>query len=63
LEDITEKIEKKVFYSWQSDLDNNINRTLIQKCLEAAIRNVSNGQLDIDPVLDRGTLGWWDILK
>ena len=50
-------MKKKIFYSWQSDLDNNTNRGYIQKCLSEVIKNVAEGQLDLDPVLDRDTFG------
>lgn len=50
-------MKKKVFYSWLSDLPNNTNRSFLQKNLEDAIKNISNEQLDLDPVLDRDTVG------
>jgi len=47
-----------VFYSWQSDLPRKINRSLIQTALEkAAERITDDGSIDIDPVIDRDTLG------
>lgn len=47
-----------IFYSWQSDLPNNINRNLIQDSLEKAVRNLArDGELEVEAVVDRDTLG------
>lgn len=47
-----------VFYSWQSDLPNSINRGFIQNCLERALKELkSDKNLKLDPCLDRDTTG------
>ena len=47
-----------IFYSWQSDLPNSINRGFIQDCLERAIKELkSDEELALDPCLDRDTSG------
>lgn len=46
-----------IFYSWQSDLPNNTNRTFIEGALEKAIKLlVADKTVEIEPVLDRDTL-------
>ena len=48
----------KVFYSWQSDLPNKTNRTLIQNALEKACHSLkSDGGVIAEAVVDRDTLG------
>jgi hypothetical protein len=46
----------KVFYSWQSDLENKYNRNFIKDCLERAINNI-NKDLDLEEAvrLDQDT--------
>ncbi len=47
-----------VFYSWQSDLPNGTNRSLIENALEMAVENLkSDEDLSVEPVLDRDTAG------
>jgi hypothetical protein len=47
-----------VFYSWQSDLPNGTNRSLIENALEMAVENLKNDDdLRVEPVLDRDTTG------
>lgn len=47
-----------VFYSWQSDLPNSINRGFIEDALERAVKNIRNDDsISIEPVLDRDTAG------
>lgn len=47
-----------IFYSWQSDLPNNTNRSFIHTALEAAAKSVRNDQsLRVEPVIDRDTEG------
>lgn len=47
-----------VFYSWQSDLPNGTNRSLIENALEMAVENLkSDDELSVEPVLDRDTAG------
>ena len=48
----------KIFYSWQSDLPNRTNRRLIGDALEKAAKNLGADEaLDVEPVIDRDTLG------
>ena len=48
----------KVFYSWQSDLPNNINRSFIEQALEKAAKSIrSEAVLEVEPVIDRDTQG------
>lgn len=48
----------KVFYSWQSDLPNRTNRTLIQTALDKACQSLkSAGGVLAEAVVDRDTLG------
>lgn len=47
-----------VFYSWQSDLPNGVNRTFIEKALGEAIAALKlDDSVEIVPVLDRDTQG------
>jgi hypothetical protein len=52
-----------IFYSWQSDLPNNVNRSFIEKALAAAIKqigrelNVEEAARDEEIVLDKDTKG------
>ncbi len=47
-----------VFYSWQSDLPNNLNRSFIEAALEKATKSISKDQnFSIEPVIDRDTSG------
>ena len=51
-------MRKIVFYSWQSDLPNPINRGLIQDALEKAASAITFDEgVDIEPVIDRDTQG------
>ncbi len=48
----------KIFYSWQSDLPNKTNRTLIEEALSRAAESVrASTAFDIEPVIDRDTRG------
>ena len=48
----------KIFYSWQRDLPNNTNRTVIQNSLEKAVKNIHQDvSIEIEPVVDRDTQG------
>jgi len=48
----------RIFYSWQSDLPNKTNRTLILNALNKASRKIrDDNTLQVDPVIDRDTLG------
>jgi hypothetical protein len=47
-----------IFYSWQSDLPNATNRTLILKALENAAKAITIDEtVDVEPVIDRDTQG------
>src|SRR5438309_1310313 len=51
-------VQHTVFYSWQSDLPNNTNRTFIQTALEHAAQAIrSDESVDVEPVIDRDTDG------
>jgi len=47
---------KTIFYSWQSDLPNNINRGFILDCLERAVRAIASEDLSLEFDIDRDTL-------
>ena len=47
-----------VFYSWQSDHPNSINRGFIQDALEKAATEIrKDGSIQVEPVIDRDTIG------
>ena len=47
-----------VFYSWQSDLPNSTNRSLIETALEKAAKAISQDEtISVEPVIDRDTQG------
>ncbi len=47
-----------IFYSWQSDLPNNLNRGFIEEALERAAKSIRNDDsIQIEPVIDRDTAG------
>ncbi len=49
-------MSKSIFYSWQSDLPNNHNRSLIENSIGQAIKHLKNSfSLDIDFICDRDT--------
>jgi len=51
-------MEYVVFYSWQSDLPNNLNRSFIESALKKAAKQISKDQnFTIEPVIDRDTSG------
>lgn len=51
-------MKKVVFYSWQSDLPNGTNRTLIEGVLRDVAREIGDdADTDIEPVIDRDTQG------
>lgn len=47
----------KIFYSWQSDLPNNTNRSAIENAITTAIKNISKDEFELAIALDRDTLG------
>ncbi len=50
--------EIKVFYSWQKDLPNNTNRSLIERAIESAAKSIRlDNSIQIEPVVDRDTKG------
>lgn len=47
-----------IFYSWQSDLPNNLNRGFIEEALERAAKSIRNdNSIQVEPVIDRDTAG------
>src|SRR3989338_4000798 len=51
-------MKKTVFYSWQSDLPNGTNRTLIEGVLKDVAKEIgSDSDTNIEPVIDRDTQG------
>src|SRR3989344_4824977 len=51
-------MKKTAFYSWQSDLSNGTNRTLIETALKEAAKAIeSDESIDIEPAIDRDTQG------
>ncbi len=50
-------MKKIAFYSWQSDLPNGTNRTLIENALKDAAKEIGEENTDIEPVIDRDTQG------
>ncbi len=51
-------MKKIVFYSWQSDLPNSTNRSLIEDTLKQAALDIAKDDgVDIEPVIDRDTQG------
>lgn len=47
-----------IFYSWQSDLPNSVNRSFIEDCLQRALKGLrADEELKLDPCLDRDTSG------
>lgn len=50
-------MKKIVFYSWQSDLSNGTNRTLIEASLKEAASEIQTEKADVEPVIDRDTQG------
>ena len=48
----------KVFYSWQKDLPNKTNRTVILNALEKAAKRIyQDDSIEVEPVVDRDTQG------
>lgn len=51
-------MQQSVFYSWQSDSPNSVNRGFVGDCLERALKDVrGDEELRLDPCLDRDTSG------
>jgi hypothetical protein len=51
-------MRRVIFYSWQSDLPNATNRSLIQQALENVAKAIKvDDTVDIEPVIDRDTQG------
>lgn|GEM_PF-5216912 len=47
-----------IFYSWQSDLPNNTNRSFIESALQAAVSAINtNDSFELEPTVDRDTQG------
>ena len=55
---MTAKMQRMVFYSWQSDRPNGTNRRFIMEALERATKAIqSDATLGVEPVVDRDTAG------
>jgi hypothetical protein len=51
-------MNRRIFYSWQSDLDGAITRNFIESALNGALKDIQKDQsTQIEPVLDRDTVG------
>ncbi len=49
---------RTVFYSWQSDSESSVNRSLIEKALKKAVRAIAKDEnLSVVPAVDRDTAG------
>jgi hypothetical protein len=48
-------MKKSIFYSWQSDLPNNKNRSFIESCIKKAIEEIKSDNLNLDVAIDRDT--------
>ena len=52
-----EFVKNHVFYSWQSDLPNNSNRTFIEKCIHQSLKELNVSEtFDIEFRIDRDTM-------
>jgi hypothetical protein len=53
---MVEEARATVFYSWQSDLPNSVNRGFIQQALEGAAKAIRNDDsIEVEPVVERDT--------
>ena len=50
-------MKKNIFYSWQSDLPNNQNRSFIQDCIEKAVKELGEEKVLLEIAIDRDTKG------
>jgi hypothetical protein len=50
-------LTKNIFYSWQSDLPNNLNRGFIESSIQAAIQQLSTVNIHLEIAIDRDTMG------
>ena len=51
-------MKRTIFYSWQSDLEAALTRNFIEDALEGAVKKIGrDGQVLVEPVLDRDTAG------
>jgi len=48
-------MQKNLFYSWQSDLPNNKNRSFIEDCIKIAVKSLKNENLHLEVAIDRDT--------
>ena len=48
-------MKKTIFYSWQSDLPNNLNRNFIEDCIKKAIEDIKSKNIHLDVAIDRDT--------
>lgn len=48
-------MRKSIFYSWQSDLPNNKNRSFIEVCIKKSIENITSNDINLEIAIDRDT--------
>lgn len=48
-------MRKSIFYSWQSDLPNNKNRSFIEVCIKKSIENITSDDINLEIAIDRDT--------
>lgn len=48
-------MRKRVFYSWQSDSPNNLNRGFIETCIEKSIKDITGEEINLEVAIDRDT--------
>ncbi|MFY0601955.1 MAG: hypothetical protein JXR03_19935 [Cyclobacteriaceae bacterium] len=48
-------MQKNLFYSWQSDLPNNKNRSFIEDCIKIAVKSLKNENIHLEVAIDRDT--------
>ncbi|CAN5528492.1 hypothetical protein BH09BAC6_BH09BAC6_17590 [soil metagenome] len=50
-------MQRRIFYSWQSDIKGDANRHFIQQCLDAAAKKIAaDNTVAVEPRIDRDTL-------
>ncbi len=54
----SKKKERRIFYSWQSDLPNTTNRSFVEDTLARVAKSISADEtVEVEPVIDRDTKG------
>lgn len=48
-------MKKSIFYSWQSDLPSNTNRSFIEDCINIAIKEIESSDIYLNVAIDRDT--------